>query len=102
MGQKTSSLTAVKKAKQFGIPLAESARNSDPLDLVPAVLRASFAYLNERALSVEGLYRVKGDAQHIADLQNLFEMGESKIFENTNNAPSPHDIAGLSMISCLN
>lgn len=99
MGQRNTSMPA-KKANQFGVTLKESANNSDIFGLVPSVLRFSFAYLNERALMTDGIYRIRGNTNHIEALRTLIEAGDSKLLDsqNTNEDLSPHDITGLGML----
>mmetsp|Transcript_9835 Transcript_9835/g.39882 ORF Transcript_9835/g.39882 Transcript_9835/m.39882 type:complete len:785 (+) Transcript_9835:158-2512(+) len=77
--------------KVFEAPLADQVTVQDGSEL-PVVVEKCMEYIEERALAVEGIFRLSGSAVLIKEYKDRFDSGENVSFENESD---PHAVAGL-------
>eukprot|EP01096_Ripella_sp_DP13-Kostka_P009843 TRINITY_DN3795_c0_g2_i1.p1 TRINITY_DN3795_c0_g2~~TRINITY_DN3795_c0_g2_i1.p1 ORF type:complete len:790 (-),score=430.49 TRINITY_DN3795_c0_g2_i1:21-2390(-) len=75
----------------FGIPLEDLMARHPGLE-VPPIVTTCIDYIDERALQVEGIFRLSGSATLIEKYKNLYNSGEDVDFSNESD---PHAVSGL-------
>jgi hypothetical protein len=79
----------------FGIPLVDAASRSDPLKLVPMVVRNTTTFLNIHGTTCEGLYRIPGRISTINEYMKLFNTKNPIDFMEEPDIYSVDDVSGL-------
>ncbi|XP_006819678.1 ralA-binding protein 1-like [Saccoglossus kowalevskii] len=90
----TEEVSVVKPPKAvFGVPLSVSVDRSKLYDGVelPAVVRDCVDFVENNALTTEGIYRLSGVKSQIAQLRQCYDKGQSVNLEDYD----PHVVAGL-------
>jgi len=77
--------------KVFCCPLENQVEVQDGSEL-PKIVPKCIEYIEERALNVEGIFRLSGSAVLIQEYKQKFDQGEDVSFENESD---PHAVAGL-------
>lgn len=80
------------KGPTFGVPLAHLMFVGYEEFVIPPILRKTIAFLMKH-LTVEGIFRISGSQDEIADWKRRFNGGEPVEF--VDGKSSPHDVAGL-------
>jgi hypothetical protein len=89
--------------KMFGVSLralerrAIQAYNGKGNPPMLAVIDAPLKWLDAHAMSVEGLFRLSGDANVIEEMRKQFDRGITPTFAADAN---PHDVAGVVSVAC--
>jgi len=81
------------KPELFGVALEDTMKH--PMNIyapIPLIVLNCMKYLYKNAIQVEGIFRLSGRAQRIAELKDAFDRGEVFDFQNEQDV---HTIAGL-------
>ncbi|EGG23324.1 RhoGAP domain-containing protein [Cavenderia fasciculata] len=76
----------------FGAPLEDVVSRPDNPGEIPQLFEKGLAYLEKRALLVEGIFRLSGANSQIKSLKNCFDAGEEV---DLNDCEDVHTVAGL-------
>ncbi|KAI3651605.1 hypothetical protein MP228_002908 [Amoeboaphelidium protococcarum] len=81
----------------FGVPLRqvmENERERDPTCKVPSFLKQSIDYLLDRALHVEGIFRISGVSRKVKALKDDVDAGRELNLSTVDDL-KPHDVTGM-------
>mmetsp|Transcript_11826 Transcript_11826/g.20239 ORF Transcript_11826/g.20239 Transcript_11826/m.20239 type:complete len:788 (+) Transcript_11826:52-2415(+) len=91
IAEKEAGISTEGVGKVFCCPLEQQVEKTDGSEL-PEIVPKCIEYIEERALDVEGIFRLSGSAVLIQEYKQKFDNGEDVSFENESD---PHAVAGL-------
>lgn len=91
IAEKEAGVSGEGVGKVFCCPLEQQVEKTDGSEL-PKIVPKCIEYIEERALDVEGIFRLSGSAVLIQEYKQKFDTGEDVSFENESD---PHAVAGL-------